>query len=66
MVLAVTSALWTEANGSIPSYAWEAVGAWNDTQPSGARKFLLFTQCLTVYQALFDYQFYPVFTQLSA
>ena len=24
-VLAVTSALWTEANGSIPSYAWEGV-----------------------------------------
>lgn len=37
-VLAVTSALWTEANGSIPSYAWEGVvhGVIN-TQPLGAR-----------------------------
>lgn len=42
-------------------------GVWTDTHTAfRGQKFFLFTQCLAVYQALFNYQFYPVFTQLSA
>lgn len=52
MVLAVTSAHCGQRPMEVsPSYAWED-SAWNDTHTAfRGQKFLLFTQCLTVYSS---------------